>query len=222
MIQKWKKKRKWISVLVVGVMVCGICFIAIGMSLLIEWIVRSYVVPEEEKTWVAALPSYWGAILGGLVSGVFTFGGVYFTIRYYKRTDSEKERKSVQPFLFVEINFDERRNPLIGFSLGDDEVGKAEQKEIRIAIHNIGNGFANTLRIYTGVNDEGIEYNRVIPVNESTYTYFVAKEGRVNDGLPFCLHFLDSMGNEYSQEYLIHRHHSSIEIDCGYPCLVEK
>ena len=55
------------------------------------------------STWIGSLASYWGGIIGGIFSGVFAFLGVFYTIKYYKETDEQKEKIGVQPFLLVTL-----------------------------------------------------------------------------------------------------------------------
>lgn len=162
--------------------------------------IRGLVVSGQEETWSASVASYWGGIIGGVVSGVLAFLGVFYTIRYYKDSDAQKERAAVQPFLFVKIGQDNRYELSKGFGLGDVPKKKEKQKEIRVSIQNIGNGFATTLVIHTGVNIGGLAFNKVIPVGECAYTFFVVDPENLKDGLHFGLQYIDSMTNEYIQE----------------------
>ena len=62
----------------------------------------------------------------------------------------------------------------------------------------------------------------MIPVGEFAYTFFMVDPGNLKEGLHFGLQYIDSMTNEYIQEYTMKADGSSIEIDCGYPQLVEQ
>ena len=74
--------------------------------------------------------------------------------------------------------------------------------------------------VHTGANIGGLSFNKVIPVGESVYTFFIVDPTQLKEGLNFGLHYIDSMTNEYLQEYRISCEYNSIEIDCGYPQLI--
>ena len=119
-------------------------------SIEVEIIIRRYIILGQEETWTASVASYWGGIIGGVVSGILAFLGVFYTIRYYKESDAQKERAAVQPFLMVELGQDPKRELRTGYSLGAGTDDKEKQKTIHVAIKNIGHGFAKTLVIHTG------------------------------------------------------------------------
>ncbi len=99
---------------------------------------------------------------------------------------------------------------------------KEKQKTINVAIKNIGHGFAKTLVIHTGFNIGGLAFNKVITIGDCTYTYFVLNKDSLKDGISFALQYIDSMANEYMQEYTIKAEHSTINIECGYPQLLRQ
>lgn len=153
------KERRTKRNALVGVLV--LLFIAILLvvivSIVMEVAIRHWVVPGQEETWAASVASYWGGIIGGAVSGILAFLGVFYTIRYYKESDAQKERAAVQPFLMVELGQDPKHNNLRkGFGLGDRTEDKEKQQTIYVAIKNIGHGFAKTLVIHTGFNIGGL------------------------------------------------------------------
>ena len=80
-----------------------------------------------DSTWIGSLASYWGGILGGMISGTLAFIGVFYTIRYYKESDEQKEKAAIQPFLNVTIASGGKATR--GFSLG-----KADLKEKKTAL----------------------------------------------------------------------------------------
>ena len=51
-------------------------------------------------------------------------------------------------------------------------------------------------------------------------TFFVLNKDNLQDGVSFSLQYIDSMTNEYIQEYTIKSKYSTIEIECGYPQLL--
>ena len=209
-----KKRNSFLSVILF--LICAVVIIA-ACTILIEHLIRALVVSGQEETWAASIASYWGGIIGGVVSGALAFLGVFYTIRYYKDSDAQKERAAVQPFLLVKVGQDERRELSKGFSLGKVPEDNKKRKEVRVSIKNIGNGFATTLVIHTGVNIGGLAFNKVIPVGECAYTFFVVDSENLKDGMKFRIQYVDSMTNEYIQEYTMVADGGSIEIDCGYP-----
>jgi len=171
----------------------------------------------EEDTWISSIASYWGGIIGGMVSGVLAFGGVFLTIRYYKESDRKKEMASIQPFLQVSTLLTYEKDVQTGFSLGKLAEEK-ESKRIDVEIKNIGNGFANTIVIHTSESDiTGKAFNKVIAVGETTHTFFKIDPEELNNGLVFAIQFIDSMTNEYIQQYTLKKEYGSTIIECGYP-----
>lgn len=217
--EKRKKRKSLLGVLVF--LLVAIIIVAI-ISIGIESAIRHCAVLGQEETWVASVASYWGGIIGGVVSGILSFLGVFYTIRYYKESDAQKERAAIQPFLLVELVQDQGNYLSAGFGLGNRTDDKGKQKTINVAIKNIGHGFAKTLVIHTGFNVGGLAFNKVINVGDHAYTFFVVNTDNLKDGVSFALQYIDSMTNEYIQEYVIKEEHSSIEIKCEYPQLLEQ
>lgn len=218
---KEKRKRRnalWGVLVFLLIAIVVVALISIG----IEVAIRHCVVLGQEETWAASVASYWGGIIGGVVSGILAFLGVFYTIRYYKESDAQKERAAVQPFLLVALGHNPRNEVSTGFSLGDRADDKEKQKTINVTIKNIGHGFAKTLVIHTGFNIGGLAFNKVINVGDNTYTFFVLNTDNLNDGVSFALQYIDSMTNEYIQEYTIKKAHNTIEIECGYPHLMKQ
>lgn len=89
------------------------------VSIVIEAAIRYWGVLGQDETWVASIASYWGGIIGGVVSGILAFLGVFYSIRYYKESDAQKETTAVQAFLMVELGQDPKHNLRTGFGLGD-------------------------------------------------------------------------------------------------------
>lgn len=168
--KKGKKKKSFGSIIIfIIVTLIIIAFVTVG----IETLLKNAVASGQEETWIASVASYWGGIISSVISGLLAFLGVFYTIRYYKDSDEQKERASVQHFLLVELWRDDRRQLRSGFSLGPDTDNKETQKQIDIAIRNIGNGFAKTLVINTGTNIGGLVFSKVINVGEEAHTFFV-------------------------------------------------
>ena len=109
-----------------------------------------------------------------------------------------------------------------GFSLGKLSEDKKEQKQVNVNIKNIGNGFANTLVVHTGANFGGLAFNNVIAVGESVNLFFVVDKNELNNGVHFGIQYIDSMRNEYIQEYDMKMEYNSVRIECGYPGFLEQ
>ena len=195
--------------------------LAIGFEILMRNHIACLVINDTiDSTWIASLASYWGGIIGGAISGVFAFWGVFFTIRYYKESDNQKEKAAIQPFLLVTVGAN--KDVASGFELGPKTDEKKTTKEIRVTIKNIGNGFAKTLVVHTGFNLGGMAYNKVISVGEVEYLFFKVDPDYLTTGLFFGIQYIDAMRNEYIQEYRIMDRRGHIDIECGYPGFIEQ
>lgn len=51
---------------------------------------------------------------------------------------------------------------------------------------------------------------------------YMVDEDELKDGLHFEIQYIDSMRNEYIQEYDMKKEYSSIKIECGYPGFLEQ
>lgn len=151
---------------------------------------------------------------------MFAFLGVFYTIKYYKESDEQKEKSAIQPFLLVTVGAE--KDVKKGFSLGANSDEKKCKKEIKVTIKNIGNGFANTMVIHTGFNFGGLSYNKVISVGESEALFFFADPNDLKKGLNFGIQYIDAMRNEYVQEYTVIDKNGHIDIECGYPEFLEQ
>lgn len=214
------KITKHIIIFLILFMICAIIF-----TLRFEWWMRTQIsclaVDESiNSTWIGSLASYWGGIIGGVISGVLAFFGVFYTIKYYKESDTQKERAAIQPFLLVTLDADKQASR--GFLLGSRETREVATKKINVTIKNIGNGFANTLVIHTGLNFGGQAYHKVISVSESEHLFFKVDPNALPEGVSFSIQYIDSMRNEYIQEYEITEKNGTIDIDCGYPGFLEQ
>lgn len=128
--EKGKKRNSLFGVIVF--LLAAVVIVAL-VSIGIEAAIRDCVVLEQKETWVASVASYWGGIIGGVVSGILAFLGVFYTIRYYKESDAQKERTAVQPFLLVELGHEPKHEIHSGFGLGDPD-DKEKQKTINVTI----------------------------------------------------------------------------------------
>ena len=222
------KGKKWVWRLILILIVGGfIVFAAVKCEGIIRRSVAELSVDNDANAaWIGSLASYWGGILGGIFSGIIAVIGVFYTIQFTREADRRKERQGIQPFLNVKIVSKSSGGSIKQFKIADDPKyvdGKATQEfyPIYLSITNIGNGFATTLVIHTGYNAGGLRFNYVILIGESIYIYFIADSEELKEGLCFSLQYVDSMTNEYIQEYTVKSRNDRISIDCGYPQLLE-
>ncbi len=218
---KKKKDKRKSHVRVILFLIIAIAIVS-AVTIYIESVIKGYVITGQEATWTASLASYWGGIIGGMVSGVLAFLGVFYTIRYYKESDAQKERAAVQPFLMINTCVDSRHEASCGFGIGSRTDNKEKQRRVDVCIKNIGHGFAKTLVIHTNQTGfGGHAFNRVINVGESANTFFMLNKDDANDIMTFSLQYIDSMTNEYIQNYELKIENGRVEIECGYPQLLE-
>ena len=174
-----------------------------------------------------SIPSYisngeWAGFLGSYIGGLCTLIALVATIRYYRNADERKEKAEIQPFLHIVVDEDLNKDSK-GFSLpGGTEKSKKNLKKVPVIIKNIGNGFANILVIHTRENFGGLGFRRVVAVNETEAFYFMVDTEKLDNGLYFSVQFVDSMRNEYIQEYEMKKEGSHIIIECEYPHFMEK
>lgn len=90
-----------------------IAFIAISvlLTLVVEALIRISIAKLAindtiDSTWIGSLASYWGGIIGGMISGTLAFIGVFYTIRYYKESDEQKGKASVIEKIFENLLLD--------------------------------------------------------------------------------------------------------------------
>lgn len=232
--QSKKKKSKWKNVIISSVL---LIIIFVGCAYKVENLIQSSVVKlsvdnDVNATWIGSLASYWGGILGGIFSGIIAVFGVFYTIQFTREADRNKLRQSIQPFLNVNKvtsqynynNSDIKQFQISGVNRQDNKLKQQSLESIYLGITNIGNGFANTITFGTGENYLGIAYKDVFTINETKIVRLNVPKQKLNEGFIFNILFLDSMANEYVQEYEI-RHYQTGEkyyIDVGYPELVER
>lgn len=207
------------------IFICMFVIVAVMITVWFMIMMREYIAnltinDTIDSTWIGSLASYWGGIIGGIFSGIFAFGGVFFTIKYYKESDEQKEKAAIQPFLLVTVGAD--KNVTEGFELGPKSNREKTKQKLNITIKNIGNGFSNTLVVYTGFNIGGMAYNKVISVGESECLFFMIDANDLKEGRNFGIQYIDAMRNEYIQEYTVMKKNEHIDIECGYPRFLEK
>ncbi len=170
---------------------------------------------ELESMWIGSLASYLGGTIGGVFSGAFAFLGVFYTIKYYKDSDEEKEKKSIQPFLLISPGA--KNTPTKGFSYDNDSNKSDDKENLYLTIKNIGNGFANILVVHTRYNFGGLKYNEILCVGDEAYICLAVNPETLKSEFDFSIQFVDAMRNEYIQSYTVNYNHGSTTIESGYP-----
>lgn len=215
-----KIPRQIIRFLILFILVGGLS--AVGVAKLIQKHISCMTINEAiDATWIGSLASYWGGIIGGIFSGVFAFLGVFYTIKYYRESDERKDRAAIQPFLFVTMG-SSREEAVNSFAIRSPSDEKKGKKKFNVTIKNIGNGFANILVIYNGYTLGGHEYSEVILVGETRLLSLEANPDDLINGVKFGLRYIDSMRNEYIQEYTAREVNGRVEIENGYPGFLEQ
>ena len=207
------------------IVLCAFVVFALLLTFGFAWLIRNNLAcfsanNSIDSMWIGSLASYLGGTIGGILSGAFAFLGVYFTIKYYKESDEQKEKSAIQPFLMVTLGA--TKEPSKGFCLGSYVEEKKFDKHINVTIKNVGNGFANTLVLLTGYNIGGFNYNKLILVDESESLFFGVSPEDLKEGLKFGIQYIDAKRNEYIQEYEIKEERGVIDIQCGYPIFLKQ
>lgn len=212
------------------ILLAAVCFLIIALiAISIEKILQISldcisVNDDLNSAWLSSVASYWGGIIGGVISGTLSVIGVFFTIRYYKNSDAKKDRVKHLPFL--ELNILNKKH-IVGVDLTKTYYieGTNNRKNndstlflFNVQIENIGSGFAKTLVLQTNENIGGIVYNRLVKVNKTTDLQIKAYSNNiVEEGLTFGIVYIDCMSNEYQQLYTIKCRKQNYYIESGYP-----
>lgn len=225
------KIKKGITRIVCTVIILFLMYkLVFGMQTFIhDSIEKLSVTNDLNSIWIGSLASYWGGIIGGIISGSFTFLGVAWTIKYYRDSDAEKGRLECMPFLIIEtIKQTSFVKESFRYKITSNKLNNNSNKQIlhfKVKLTNIGQGFANTLVVYTGENFGGRAYNELIQVNESSDLNLEIHtvKGIYEDEISFDIRYVDSRTNEYIQHYTIQLDSQNLntsKINNGYPSFI--
>ncbi len=204
-IVKPRKKHLFVKIITISLALVIIILISVGIQCFLE---KSFV--KDLTTWTSSLPSYWGGIIGGIISGSISFLGVFLTIRYYRNSDLAKSRIAHMPFINIKLI---RAESVRLVKSTDDkiievpsrfyEIDKNKVVVIDLQLENIGNGFANTLVIHHNNNIGGKSYRKLIKVGdkEKLQLKFYLDDAKHALEISFGLQYVDAMTNEYIQVY---------------------
>lgn len=230
-LKKQLRNKQWIRHLLIGI-ICIVVFVI--LAIISEIAIRSSIVKcsmgdDFITTWVSSLASYWGGILGGVFSGVIAIFGVFYTIQFTREADRNKERQRIQPFLNLKIvakPFSSIPKLIVLESASQHVNGKTEKSfyDIYLTITNVGNGFANTLKVGTVDKQNDFNYKEVFTVNETQIVHFMVQTSIANSGVEFFILFVDGMSNKYIQSYELRYNPANFisNLDVGYPTLLDK
>jgi len=230
-----RKSKHWCKTIILIIILLGVLSaVAIGVQFSIQGSIEKLAVTNDlNATWIGSLASYWGGIIGGIISGSLTVIGVAWTIKYYRDSDAIKGRVEHMPFLMVEVKaYTEKKvdKSVTGevriYEINSEAVNKNTLEDkifyYRIRLCNIGQGFANTLVIYTGKTFGGMAYNKLIKVDDSREFCFEVHSNKnvLEDKINFGVSYIDCMTNEYTQFYTIQwksQNLNDVKAENGYP-----
>ena len=228
------KKRQWPTILlsiglILLVVVGVVCF-----SMRLESYIRPNIsaMPEMASTWTSSLPSYWGGIIGGMISGLIALIGTFLIIRYYKKSDTNNKIAENCPFIKIEKQACSTSIPSGQTQLFS--LGKGKNRlYIQFSLNNIGKGYAQTLAYYDGTNIGGKKFSYTLEAGKLFDRKFLVEILYNNDDTIECSYaimFLDCFGNEYLQEYrftentyeIKEQNVKMVEIESFYPKLTSQ
>ena len=210
-IKQWLGKYWWVVILLM---------LVVGIPFALEKHIRNNVLTGYEDTWAASEGSYWGGIVGGVISGTLACIGVFATIRYYRESDIKKERAAVMPFFKAReeeynIDYDYVYLPR------DNERAQSCKGHVAIAIQNIGNGFAHVEDIRCKEDKTESYVGLTLTKDQGMHLFLMTKDANSIDEI-VLIRFQDSMSNCYVQSIHIQNGRNGIVIKYEYPLLAEK
>ena len=228
---KKEKKGNWKQFVRILILVVAVCAVVLTIQSLIKDNVESLAVTNDlNSTWISSVASYWGGVVGGVISGTLTIVGVVWTIKYYKDSDSSKTRVEHMPFLMFELKEifetgDENRKGETIYTI--DRSGESEIETVlcRMKISNIGRDFASVLVLHTGENLSGVMYHELLKAGDSKEVGLKILYDKNIDKkeISFGIQYIDCMRNEYIQKYSLcwSDDINDMRIEQGYPQFVK-
>lgn len=165
----------------------------------------------DAKETLGAFSSYYGAIFGGILSGVIAIGGVFLSLYFYQERYREEDIAKVRPFLKLETTNPNLSNKMSylsflysGLSLTDIKDPVNAAYPVVMNAKNIGNGYLKMDRIYAlgDVNEShGLSY--VLGIGDSEEITILIEKSKRSEAFRFVIEYYDSMNNLYEQEYVL-------------------
>ncbi len=204
----------------------AIIVLTIAVPRIVQYSINQLSVTDDlNATWLGSIASYWGGVIGGVISGLLTVIGVVLTIKYYKKSDKDNRRIEHMPFIIVNIKGSKLAgNPnlskahIIEKNSRTQEIDKTKIKILNLELENIGRGFSSILTLHIKQNFSGIAYNELLKVGDKIQLELgvYVDDLSNNESIDFRIQYVDCMTNEYIQEYTIKKD-KRIIIENGYP-----
>ena len=130
-----------------------------GLTMVLDFTnITQYFPFSHNYDWI----SFGGSFLGGIIGGLATFGGVYFSLKSQKEADDEKNRQAVIPVMEYKISYDKADFDNSSGQLNGEVIphinvegatydGESEKWYFNLIAENIGLGSAQILSVYTGI-----------------------------------------------------------------------
>lgn len=220
------KKRKNLKIFYIVVFSIAIIVLTIAIPRIVQYSINQLSVTDDlNATWLGSIASYWGGVIGGIISGTLTVIGVILTIKYYKASDQNNKRIEHMPFIAIKILSNKMagtpnlsKTKIIEKSNRKKEIDKSKIVFLSFDLENIGRDFASILALHIGHNFGGIAYNELIKVNDTVNLELGVYIDDISKGesISFGIQYIDCMTNEYIQKYTIKKD-KRIIIENGYP-----
>ena len=200
--------------------------LVIILTIILDFIdITQYFPFSHNYDWI----SFGGSFLGGIIGGLATFGGVYFSLKSQKEADDEKNRQAVIPVMEYKISYDEddfynSSGQLISHINVEGAICEDESEKwyFNLIVENIGLGSAQITEITFDFKENEaqhivystkIEYcYKLIKTNSSKdfrFLIYVPKKNFYKDNKPIrdftylieiCVCYEDLIGNRYQQK----------------------
>jgi len=197
----------------------------------IHWIsVYNRVAENNNQTWINFIASYWGGIIGGLISGMLSIIGTWLIIRYTVKMDYHRQRIEYLPMISLQSAV--KTDGILFFVENAYKSLSNIIKPIDLIVNNIGKGVATNVRIANieEWNEESIKtiLEPHIPINIRIAWSDDCAHAINDNKLHLKFLFGDLFGNEYEQEYDIkrvtdiHTEKTELRIESNIPVLIKK
>jgi len=184
-----KQFRPWVGITLAVIVVLLVALITLDLLG-----IRQFIPLSDHYDWLAFL----GALVGGTLGGLFTFGGVYLTLRQQRESDrlqldaeELKNRLSIMPLFEYAISYDKadfdnsagqlaNEPPMPIYKLDGGEPGDPDSFEFLydIVIRNVGLGHALLTKVTLRFLDNS---NQLIETQSYGFVNFLVKKDSRRD-----------------------------------------
>ncbi|MGG6449337.1 hypothetical protein [Pseudobacillus badius] len=155
-----------IPIKLIFVIITAVLLLIFFFPLLVNYLFFTWRLPGivgETSDWFVMFSTFYGAILGGIISGIITIVGVFLTINYYREKDFENDLinkidhlekvqgelevhlGNIQYYLTTEFNYDLARQTVLAFR---KDISDFKKKSLRIS----GNMYEQIENIHLELN----------------------------------------------------------------------